>query len=49
MEAAWKWTDSIIEAWDKNLTPMKSYSAGINGPSAAVQLIAKDGRAWHDE
>ncbi len=49
VEAAWKWTDSIIEAWDKNLTPMKSYSAGINGPSAAVQLIAKDGRAWHDE
>jgi len=49
VEAAWKWTDSIIEAWDDNLTPMKSYSAGTNGPSASVQLIAKDGRAWNDE
>jgi len=49
VEAAWKWTDSIIEAWDANLTPMKSYSAGTNGPSASVQMIAKDGRAWNDE
>ena len=49
VEAAWKWTDSIIKAWDEDLSPMKSYSAGSNGPSAAVQLIAKDGRAWNDE
>ena len=49
VEAAWKWTDSIIKAWEKDISPMKSYAAGSNGPSAAVQLIAKDGRAWNDE
>jgi len=49
VEAAWRWTDSIIDAWENNLTPMKSYSAGTNGPSASVQMIAKDGRAWNDE
>ena len=49
VEAAWKWADTIIEAWDENVSPMKTYNAGTHGPSAAVQLIAKDGRAWHDE
>ena len=49
VEEAWKWVDTIIEAWENNLTPMTSYTAGTNGPSASIQLIAKDGRAWHDE
>lgn len=49
VEAAWRWTDTIIEAWSDNITPMKSYTAGTNGPAAAVQLIAKDGRDWHDD
>ncbi len=49
VEAAWKWADKIIEGWSNNLTPMKSYNAGSDGPSAAVQLIARDGRSWHDE
>lgn len=49
VEAAWKWADKIIEGWSQNLTPMKSYSAGTDGPSASVQLIARDGRDWHDE
>ncbi len=49
VEAAWKWADKIIEGWSENITPMKSYNAGSDGPSAAVQLIARDGRSWHDE
>lgn len=49
VEAAWKWTDSIIKAWEENTSSMKSYQAGTNGPSAAVHLIAKDGRAWNDD
>jgi glucose-6-phosphate 1-dehydrogenase len=28
---------------------MKSYSAGTDGPTAAVELIARDSRSWHDE
>ena len=49
VEAAWKYTDVILEAWKENAVPMKSYAAGSDGPSAAVQLIARDGRSWHDE
>ena len=49
VEAAWKWTDVILEAWKRNSVPMKSYSAGTDGPSAGIQLIARDGRSWNDE
>jgi glucose-6-phosphate 1-dehydrogenase len=49
VEAAWKWTDKIIEGWSENLTSMKTYTSGSSGPSAAIQLIAQDGRSWNDE
>jgi len=49
VEAAWKWADIILDSWAEDAVPMKSYSAGTDGPSAAVQLIARDGRSWHDE
>lgn len=49
VEAAWKWADPIIEAWENNLVPMKKYTAGTDGPTASVQLIAQDGRSWNDE
>lgn len=49
VEAAWKWTDTILEGWAENIVPMKSYSAGSEGPSASIQLIARDGRSWNDQ
>ncbi|MDX1808994.1 MAG: glucose-6-phosphate dehydrogenase [Sulfurospirillaceae bacterium] len=49
VEAAWKWTDIILEGWEQNFTPMRTYSAGTDGPSAAIQLIAQDARSWYDE
>lgn len=49
VEAAWKWADIILKGWEEGLAPMKKYSAGTDGPSAAIQLIARDGRSWHDE
>ncbi len=49
VEEAWKWADAIIEGWKENQSTMKTYPAGTDGPSAAVQLIAKDGRSWYDE
>ncbi|HFU74439.1 MAG TPA: glucose-6-phosphate dehydrogenase (NADP(+)), partial [Helicobacteraceae bacterium] len=49
VEAAWKWADTILEAWDDNQIGMKHYTAGTDGPSASIQLIARDGRSWHDE
>ena len=49
VESAWKWVDTILEAWDDNLVPMKKYTAGTNGPSASVQLVAVDGRDWYED
>lgn len=49
VEAAWKWADTILEGWAENVVPMKSYSAGSDGPSAAIALIERDGRSWYDE
>lgn len=49
VEAAWKWADVILNGWEEDIVSMKSYNAGTDGPSAAVQLIAIDGRSWHDE
>ena len=49
VEAAWKWADIILEGWAENMVPMKSYNAGSDGPSAAIALIERDGRSWHDE
>lgn len=49
VEAAWKWTDIILEGWEQNYTPMRTYNAGTDGPSASIQLIAQDARSWHDD
>lgn len=49
VEAAWKWADIILQGWADNIVPMKTYQAGTDGPTAAVELIARDGRGWHDE
>jgi glucose-6-phosphate 1-dehydrogenase len=49
VELAWAWADNIIEAWQKEEAPMKSYPAGTDGPASAINLIAKDGRHWHEE
>lgn len=31
IEAAWKFTDSIINSWDKTIAPIKKYKSGIDG------------------
>lgn len=49
VEAAWKWADVILQGWSENIVPMKSYTAGSDGPSASIQLVAQDGESWHDE
>ena len=49
VESAWKWADNILEGWEQNLTPMKTYTAGTDGPTASIQLVAQDGRSWNDE
>ncbi|SEM42002.1 glucose-6-phosphate 1-dehydrogenase [Pseudoxanthomonas sp. GM95] len=49
VEAAWAWIDPILEAWEQLPEAPKSYTAGSWGPNAAVALIERDGRTWHED
>ncbi len=49
VEAAWTWIDPILEAWKSRREPPKPYVSGTWGPSAAVALIERDGRTWHED
>lgn len=46
IEQAWKWVDSIQNAWKKLNEKPKSYPAGTWGPIASDYLLSRDGRAW---
>ncbi len=48
VEAAWQWIDPILEAWETRPTEIQRYTAGTWGPSAAIGLIERDGRTWHE-
>jgi len=48
VEAAWVWTESILNGWAENKQKCKHYIAGSWGPSDATALMARDGRRWHD-
>jgi glucose-6-phosphate 1-dehydrogenase len=49
VDAAWSWVDAIIEAWAGKHDAPKGYAAGTWGPSAAVAMIERDGRTWHED
>lgn len=50
VQAAWLWTDSIIEAWDATRLAPLPYASGSWGPEEAAALLTRDGRNWmHDE
>ena len=48
VQAAWKWTDGILEAWDGTGQRLELYAAGTMGPEEAADLLSKDGREWAD-
>jgi glucose-6-phosphate 1-dehydrogenase len=43
VELSWKWVQSILEAFQEDLVPLHSYSAGSMGPDASHQLRQEDG------
>ena len=49
VEAAWTWIDPILEAWTNAPDGPKSYRAGTWGPSAAIALVERAGRTWHED
>ncbi len=48
VEAAWAWTDPIIAGWQARSDVPKPYASGSEGPSDAVQLLARDRRVWRE-
>ena len=49
VEAAWRWIDPILEAWEAEGAAPNAYTAGTWGPTRSVALIERDGRTWHEE
>ncbi len=49
VEAAWRWIEPILAAWEARGEMPKPYTAGSWGPSAAIALIERDGRNWHED
>jgi glucose-6-phosphate 1-dehydrogenase len=49
VEAAWAWVEPILEAWASRPDHPRPYPAGTWGPTAAIALIERDGRTWHEE
>jgi len=49
IEAAWRWVDPIIAAWNDSAAAPRPYAAGSWGPSAAVALVEREGRTWHED
>jgi glucose-6-phosphate 1-dehydrogenase len=47
IEAGWKAVQPILDAWENNQPKdFPNYVAGTDGPAAADELLARDGRAW---
>jgi len=49
VETAWEWTEPVLRAWAATGDAPKPYPAGTTGPAAAIALIERDGRTWHEE
>ncbi|WP_199288482.1 glucose-6-phosphate dehydrogenase [Hyphomonas pacifica] len=46
VEAAWRWVDGLIEAWEASGEKPEAYAAGTDGPLAAAMMMDRDGRKW---
>ncbi len=48
VEAAWAWTDPIIEGWEGRGDRPQAYDPGSSGPEDALMLMHRDGRRWRE-
>ncbi len=48
VEAAWEVAQPMMDYWAKTTPEFPNYVRGSWGPKAAADLIAKDGRRWHE-
>lgn len=47
VEAAWQWTDPVINGWQNRGAP-EPYDPGSSGPEDALMLMHRDGRRWRE-
>ncbi|MEM1129681.1 MAG: glucose-6-phosphate dehydrogenase [Pseudomonadota bacterium] len=48
VEAAWAWTDPIIDRWHETGDRPFEYDSGSSGPEEALALLHQDGRRWRE-
>ncbi|GAA6186950.1 glucose-6-phosphate dehydrogenase [Litorivita sp. NS0012-18] len=48
VEAAWAWTDPLIEGWEARGDAPVPYESGSSGPEDALMLMHRDGRRWRE-
>ncbi len=48
VEAAWAWTDPIIQGWEERGDRPQGYDPGSSGPEDALMLMHRDGRRWRE-
>lgn len=48
VEAAWAWTDPIIQGWESVNDVPKPYDSYSQGPTDAALLMQRDGREWRE-
>lgn len=48
VEAAWRWVDGIIDAWEETDQRISLYPAGTDGPDAARFMLEQLGDQWSD-
>ena len=48
VEAAWAWTDPLIQGWEGRNDVPKLYDAGSAGPEDAMMLLHRDDRKWRE-
>ena len=48
VEAAWRWVEPILERWSRPDHAPRPYPSGTSGPSAAITLLERDSRSWHE-
>jgi glucose-6-phosphate 1-dehydrogenase len=50
IELAWSLIDPVLKQWEgEDAPPLAFYESGAWGPAVANQLLAQDGRVWHQQ
>jgi len=48
VEAAWAWTDPLLQGWEARGDKPQGYDPGSSGPEDALMLMHRDGRRWRE-